>query len=88
MPPESSSRGPEVEGSAGALLQFIEQAAEILTESLHAGPLEAAIVQGSGFCGAMAWEGAGAERRQRLLLSPEEITASMTLRLLEEAPDE
>jgi len=36
----------------------------------------------------MAWEGAGAERRQRLLLSPEEITASMTLRLLEEAPDE
>ncbi len=77
-----------MDGSATALLQFIEQAAEILTESLNAGPLEAAIVQGSGFCGAMAWEGEGAERRRRLLLSPEEITASMTLRLLEEAPDE
>ena len=74
--------------SASALLQFIDQAADILTESLQAGPLEAAIVQGSGFCGAMAWEGVGAERRQRLLLSPEEITASMTLRLLSEAPDE
>ena len=57
IPPDTSSQGAEVDASATALLQFIEQAAEILTESLNAGPLEAAIVQGSGFCGAMAWEG-------------------------------
>jgi hypothetical protein len=42
------------------------------------------MVQGSAFCGALLFDDVAV----RCLLSPEELTASMAVKLLEEVPDE
>jgi hypothetical protein len=69
-----------------AVRSFIQQSAELLGECLGAGALSMGMVQGSRFCGAiLAQDSSGSAR---VLISPEELTASMTLKLLQADCDE
>ena len=68
------------------LLDFLGQAAVNLNICLNAGSLQAGLVQGSAFCGAVLYD--NEHKPQRALISPEELTVTMTIKLLEEAPDE
>lgn len=76
----------EVIPAVEAVKSFVQQSADLLGECLGAGALSMGMVQGSRFCGAVmhpSKSGPG-----RVLISPEELTASMALKLLQSDCDE
>ena len=81
---QSSAIRQEVEPHVQAVDHMLRAAAAALSTRLDAGALKAGLVQGSAFCCGIFY----ADKPVRALVSPEELTASMAIKLLEEAPDE
>jgi hypothetical protein len=76
----------EVMPDVQAVDRLLSDGASALSRRLGAGNLKVGLVQGSAFCCGIQYDEAG--NIQRALLSPEELTVSMAVKLLEEAPDE
>jgi hypothetical protein len=76
----------EVVPAVEAVRSFVQQSADLLSECLGAGALTMGMVQGSGFCGAVL--ASSKTKPSRVLISPEELTASMALKLLQSDCDE
>ena len=81
-----SEEGLRALGDIAELRDFLSQASSFLNECLDAGALRAGLLQSSGYCGGLLFD--SAEAPQRCLLSCEELSASVAMKLLEEAPDE
>lgn len=76
----------EVVPAVEAVKSFIHQSADLLSECLGAGTMSMGMVQGSRFCGAILSHSQAGPAR--VLISPEELTASMALKLLQSDCDE
>lgn len=82
----ASSIRDEVMPDVQAVNQLLSKCASTLSRRLEAGKLKVGLVQGSAFSCGIQYDATG--NLHRALLSPEELTVSMAVKLLEEAPDE
>ena len=81
---QNSAIRAEVQPHVAAVDHMLKAAAEALSTRFDSGALKTGLVQGSAFCCGIFY----ADDPVRALVSPEELTASMAIKLLEEAPDE
>ena len=69
--------------AAAALDQFLSTAVSTLGTSLGLGRPLHCMIQGSAYCGALAYDETGSTTKA--LISPEELTAAMAVKFLQEA---
>lgn len=76
----------EVAPLLGSVIPMIGEAGATLGSVLGAGALKWGMIQGSRMCAAVQFD--AENLAARALVSPEELTAAMTEKLIEEGPDE
>ena len=77
---------PRLQQEAQATAGFILHSAQLLGQCWDLGSVQSGAVQGSKFCAVVSYSSTGVA--DKALLSPEQLSISMALRILEGAGDE